>query len=498
MPPAWDQAAHLRNAVIWNRVMSGELNLSFKELIGQSWGYPPLMMFIGGLWSMIFGIGIIQITFLNTLFLIAGIIGVYLLTKELNKSEFSANLAAVIFSFFPVIFDISRNFLLDLPLTVLIIFGFWAFLKSKYLSDFRYSVLFVVCLILSSLTKINGFLYFIPIGIFWIGYSIKFKKIENLKKAIMMTGAYLIGVGWWWIVNWKNIYAYLDIAGKGEAVTDPMNLLSLNTWFYYFKLFSSQQIGTILTIVFLLSLFLFGKKLSKEKKWLVGLFLVVNYLMFTIIKNKDYRFTMPMLPIVAVIIGIGLERIKDINKRFFKVLIGFLALFLVFNYFCNSFEWPVKKEYKLSLKMPVVGWIDIVNISEYPVKSVKTTNWPQKQIIEDIDNEKRVLVLINKEEINDNNLWLYRELASKTMDFESVGTMDKFNNEEEIKALIDKIDYVLLPDTTYELAPFYVINLKASIQARDYILDNIENWELINTYQVFGDKKLFLYKKLEI
>ena len=496
-PPAWDQAAHLKSAVVWNKALLGKTNLSFKALVNQSWGYPPLIFVLGGLWSMFYGIGVVQITFLNTLFLISGIIGVHLLTKELTKSDLAANLAAFVFSFFPVIFDISRSFSLDLPLTVFVIFGFWTFLKSKYLSDFKYSSLFVLFVILSSLTKLNGFLYFVPIGLFWLGYSIKYKQIENFKKLMVMAVAYLFGVGWWWIVNWQNIYSYLTgLAGSGEPLTDPMNLLSSTTWFYYFKLFSSQQIGIILTIVFLISLFLFGKKLSKERRWLIWLFLIVNYLMFTIIKNKDYRFTMPMLPMVAVIIGIGLEKINSLNKTFFKILIGFLSLFLIFNYFCNSFEWPIKKEYKLSLKMPLVGWIDFVNISEYPVKSAKTTVWPQKQIIKDISNDTKVLVLINREEINDNNLWLYKELASKTMNFESVGTKSRFESEEEIKTLVDSVDYMLVPDRSYESAPFYVINLEANNQTIDYILNRKEEWQLVNTYKIFNGKDLFLFRKM--
>lgn len=497
-PPAWDQAAHIRSSVIWNRALIGESSFNFKQLIGQSWGYPPLIMFLGGIWSLVFGIGIAQITFLNTLFLIGGIVGVYFLTKELSKSDLSAGIAAFLFSFFPVIFDISRNFLLDLPLTVFIIWAIWSFIKSNCFLNFKYSFLFLLFFVLSSLTKLNGFLYFLPIFIYAVYFAIKSKKIKIIKNLIIMAVFYGIGVGWWWIINFSNIYQYLTgLAGQGEPLADPMDLFKLETWFYYLKLFFLQQVSPIVALIFFGALGFWKKlKITKENKVLFLLFLIVNYLVFTIIKNKDFRFTMPLLPMVAVIMGLGFLRLREFNKWIFGFLFGFLSLFLLFNYFSNSFEWPIKKDYKLSWKMPLIGWADFINISEYPVRSFKMTVWPQEEIIKNINDNSRLLVLINKEEINDNNLWLYRELANKEIIIESVGNRNRFNNEEEIGELLSQMDYVLVPDITYEAAPFYVINLEAYNQARDYVLNQKDNWKLINTYQIYDGKNLFLMKKI--
>ena len=88
------------------------------------WGYPPLVYWLGGGWSLLVGTEVARITVLNSLFLILGVIGVYKLSgKNL--------LAAILFSLFPVIYDISRNMLLDLALTVWVIWGLYFWLKER-------------------------------------------------------------------------------------------------------------------------------------------------------------------------------------------------------------------------------------------------------------------------------------------------------------------------------------------------------------------------------
>ena len=48
-----------------------------------------------------------------------------------------------------------------------------------------------------------------------------------------------------------------------------------------------------------------------------------------------------------------------------------------------------------------MGDVDILNISDYPVKSPKNNKWPQQQILQDVENNSKVLTLINMEEINE-------------------------------------------------------------------------------------------------
>lgn len=494
-PPSWDQAIHLKNSISWSKFLKGSKDITLVDSIKQSGGYPPLIFFIGGVWSAVFGINIDTITFLNTLFLIVGMIGIYKIVRYYGKNELISGLAAGLFSFYPAVFDISRNFLLDLPLTVFVIWGLWCFVKSKYLSEFKYSLLFGVFLILSALTKMNGFIYFIPL--FFLAF-IKFIKNDDFKIlwCLFFLGTlFVLGVGWWWILNFPNILEYLTgLAGQGEPLTDPMNLFSWITWMHYFKLFFNQQAEIIIGTLFVMAIIGLNKmKISKNNKTILVLFLLINYVVFTIIKNKDFRFTLPLVPITAIIIALWVDLIKE--KIIFKILAPVIAMLLLLNFFCNSFEIPIKKEYKVSFKTYFLGWVDLVNISDYPVKSPKTIIWPQKEIMNYVGNDKKILVLINREEINDNNLGMYAEIYNKRIDFGSVGPRIEFYSNSQIEELANNFDYILVPDRGYELAPFYGINLKAYEQARDYFLDS-SDYKKVSEYQVFDNKKVFLMKKM--
>jgi hypothetical protein len=144
--------------------------------------------------------------------------------------------------------------------------------------------------------------------------------------------------------------------------------------------------------------------------------------------------------------------------------------------------------------LPLIGWVEIINVSENPVRSLKTKLWPQKQIVKDIDDGSRVMVIINKEEINGNNLGLFVELANKSIAMELIPI--RWQSYVEMENYLNQMDYILVPDNDYDLAPVYVINLEALIQSRDFILSQRDNWQLINTYIVYDGKKLFLMKRL--
>jgi hypothetical protein len=272
-----------------------------------------------------------------------------------------------------------------------------------------------------------------------------------------------------------------------------MNLLSIVTWGHYVKLFFLHQLGPIAASLFVLSLFWLkkNKKTAKLLWWMA-----INYVLFTIIKNKDFRFTLPLLPVVAVVIVVGLKRMSE--KWGFWIS-RILAGFLLVNLLANSFGWIGEKGFKLSYKSVLFGWVDVVNFSgEYPVKKLRREVWPNEEIVMDLERlsvvegrKIRVLVLINKEEINDNNLLMYRELGDyESFELGSVGTRERFANKDELLDFMKGFDYVLVPDITYEPAPFYGINLEAYKQARDLML---ERGEKIKIYRVYEDKNLFLY-----
>lgn len=457
-PPAWDQAAHLRSIILTNQWITGKFWGNGIDLIKSFGGYPPLIYFLGGTWSLVVGVSVAKISFINTLFLAVAVVGVYKLAG--NKI-----LPAILFSLFPVIYDISRNMLLDLALTAFVVWGLYFWIKKN-------DVGMLIMLILASLTKLNGFIYFIPM----IGtYLWEARKSEKQFLRLVIGGLiYLVAVGWWWGVNFQNIYQYLTgLAGQGEPLTDPMNLLAWQTWIYYFKLFFLQQLGPIVALIFLFV----GKKENKKLIWWV----IATYVIFTIIKNKDFRFTMPILTVVAVWFGWGLEKIKR------QWLVYPILVWMGFNYIENSYNFPLKKPVIVSTPTFLMGDINWVDFSEYPVREFRQAVWPNEKIISDLPlNNVKVLVMMNMAELNDNTLWLDELLAGK--------------NNLEIHGIYQwnelKFNYIILPDLSTESAPFYDVTLSWRKEAIKNIWDNKDKYQWISEYQMPKYGKVYLVKPL--
>lgn len=498
-PPAWDQAAHLKSMVWFTKWANGSFNGGWWNLMNLFWGYPPLIYIVGGLYGLVFGLNIDGLTFLNTLFFVGAVVGVYKLAEQLSKDEKIAILAVIIFSLFPVLGDISRNMLLDLPLLTWVIWGWYFGIKSNNLMNKKESWMAWLMLVLASLTKLNGFLYFIPVVVILMIKS--FKNIDILVKLVVGGLAYFLAVGWWWIGNWSSIYQYLTgLAGQGETLTDPMNLMEWQTWTHYWKLMVLHQIGPIVSFLAIFLGFFLPKK--NKNNWLMIFLFLSVYVMFTIIKNKDFRFTLPILPLVAIWIAWGINRLilksKVVGKIFLVLILGWMA----FNFIENGFGWPIKKPIIISTSLPILGDVDWVGFDDYPVRQTQSGKWPNEEILNDLKSfngseEIRVLTLVNTEEINDNNLNLYGLL--KLGQGQAINSLDigtEFDSDEQAWGVVEKYNYFLIPEKDYEAAPFYTVNLKSINWIREWFWRNIDSFEILKEYQLPNQKKIFLIKSL--
>lgn len=84
------------------------------------------------------------------------------------------------------------------------------------------------------------------------------------------------------------------------VVQDEPHFMQLSAWLYYLRVLVHDQLFLPLFLFFCWALF----KLLKQKYpgWLyLFISFIVPYILFSLIQNKDYRFTLPYLPIVAII-----------------------------------------------------------------------------------------------------------------------------------------------------------------------------------------------------
>ena len=224
-------------------------------------------------------------------------------------------------------------------------------------------------------------------------------------------------------------------------------------------------------------------------------YLVFNYAIFTLIKNKDFRFTFPLLPVIAVL---AIANLRHAPKIILVLVFGFLGFYFV----NNSFGWPIRKPVVLSTPTFLFGNVEWLSFSNYPVRSPNQILYPNQQIINDLGqlaqnsrSQLRVLVLIDQAEVNDSNLQFYQSLAKNySFEISSIKDIEKFKNQTEIEIRLASYDLFLVPAPDLTPAPYYAIYLPALTQARNYLWNNQSEFRIVNSYD-FQTKKLYLFSK---
>ncbi len=134
-------------------------------------------------------------------------------------------------------------------------------------------------------------------------------------------------------------------AGKRATVDsaiaegDP-NLLSLDAWIYYGKLLP-YHISLPLLIIPIGGLIFYFIRLNKKQEnfatnlhsfqWL-SVFLIGGYLICSLNINKDFRYTLPLLPVLSILLAFGLMQFpRKVGKQIRYFTIGLAILLMLLN-----------------------------------------------------------------------------------------------------------------------------------------------------------------------
>jgi len=281
-------------------------------------------------------------------YLIILLIAIYFIGKELHSRAIGL-LAAFILFMYPLIFESSRQFGLDLPLTAMVTLSILFLLKCDYFKNTKYSLFLGLSLGWGMLIK-GQIVLFITWPVLWVIYRafkdskglgkrffLSWRQLQNI--AIFVVVAGLIGSIWWGNKILKTI-AYLmgHIFSSPEAL-DPLwdmgGKYSLDSLTRQLRRLADSSTGIFLFIPFFFSLIPFLRH-KVRFKWLYLLWLIVPFLLFSLIFTaKHPRFLMPILPVIALITAFGLGTIRKrwVKIPFFSIIVAFsLIQFCVLSY----------------------------------------------------------------------------------------------------------------------------------------------------------------------
>ncbi|MGD1715736.1 phospholipid carrier-dependent glycosyltransferase [Dapis sp. BLCC M172] len=189
-------------------------------------------------------------------------------------------------------------------------------------------------------------IFFLFTPLLWIGINILKKR--QWYKLIQLIYSLCLSVAIfypWARTNWLLMLTAGKRATVDSAIAegDP-NLLSLDAWIYYGKLLP-YHISLPLLIIPIGGLIFYFIRLNKKQQnfssqlhsfqW-IAIFLIGGYLICSLNINKDFRYTLPLLPVLSILLAFGLMQFPGkVGKQIRYFTVGLAIILMLLNL------WPV-------------------------------------------------------------------------------------------------------------------------------------------------------------
>ena len=319
--PAWDQSNHLVSSLKYLHALptphlwDGEWWRSFWRI---STKYPPLTYILTALVQAIAGTGSDRALFVNFFYSALLLLSVY----GMGKTLFSPRVglwAAGLAMLFPRLYQERLSYLIDTPLMALTAACFccltiWRSQKTRR-GQWLWALGFGISWGCALLTK-QSVMFFLLVPLLWL--SITYLWQRQWQRIAQLIGSFFLSAClWfpWYRTNWIFLFSTYQTSNTIPASSegDP-SLNTLAAWTYYWNDLP-RAVSWVLLLIPLVGLLLHllgrfpksqepadSQRAKHGVAWL-ALYFISSYLICSALYNKDPRFVMPYLPVVAVFLA---------------------------------------------------------------------------------------------------------------------------------------------------------------------------------------------------
>ncbi|MDD5614408.1 MAG: glycosyltransferase family 39 protein [Candidatus Omnitrophica bacterium] len=335
LPVGHDEALHIGNFLKFKSIIDSGAGLSdkIKNAMFVDVDYPPLFYAVSYLYSKVWKLSFRYLEYLSTIFFILSIFMVFKI-GGLLKDQRLGFYAASLFGFYPICYNFSRVYNLDLFMLFGVLLSLFLFLKAQnhMFSDIKIMLLLGVSLGFGMLSK----QYFL---IFLIAPALALVKKNHFNKRTV----FCFGVAILLMILIALIFysGYFLSEKKGSDIFYRVRLVDDLGWhpkyqifnhFYYIYSIIFEQLSPFNFILFLLG-FIFYVKSSDNRKPFIFSWILIPLLILSFLPCKYNRYTMPILPALALVSGYLLSSFK-----FKKTLFGVILIFNLYQYQCLGFN----------------------------------------------------------------------------------------------------------------------------------------------------------------
>jgi len=295
-PPEWDHANHLQRAV----ECAGDLARGdVRTLLARSSFYPPVVPCLAGVAYALAPSDAAAAQAVVLAFLGLGMAAVYALGRRLAGGT-AGVAAALAFGAAPFVVFSALRFQLDLPLAAMVALALVLLLRTEDFGRRGASLALGLVLGLGLLTKPPFAAYLLP-PLAWTLARARGRRalghaaLTGLVAAALSLpwyGPRLLGLG----------QQIANRSFKQAAESGYPETLSAAALGFYPEWFATQ-FGLVAVLLFCVGLVVAARR---RRGWLLAA-LLVPFAVVELIQNKNLRYTLPLLPVAAVLAGIGLD-----------------------------------------------------------------------------------------------------------------------------------------------------------------------------------------------
>src|SRR5215468_2363582 len=304
-PPESDHANHLERALRCYRTLADHTPSPLQAILLESSFYPPLVTCMAGL--LYFVAPVVPMTAQSVMlaFLALGIAAVFGLGRRLLDVPHGL-LAAFFFGTAPFVVFSLMNFQLDLPLASMVALALYTLIRTEQFAHPGASVALGMVLGVGMLTKPTFATYVLPAMLWsaWLAWRAADRRRRFALLAVAVAIAATLALPWYGprliglpmqVPN--RSFKQAAEAGQVEAMT-PAGLL------FYPRVFL-PQFGLVAGPFCAWGLWALRKK--PEARAYLWLSTLAAFVLYSVIQNKNLRYTLPILPAAALVAAVGVQ-----------------------------------------------------------------------------------------------------------------------------------------------------------------------------------------------
>lgn len=334
--PNWDSACHLLKGYQCHDLFREHTAIKHKlmDLMHVSTFYPPLVYWVEGLSHFLPLSGqLVDLLPRMTAYSLA-CIALYKLASHVLEDCKTAAIAVALFCFYPGMYGVSHAAgLLDVPLVASVFVTLWSLQAWRTNKTFLGALLAGVAAGLAILTKQSAAFFIAPAYLYLFCELLSERDHRNV---LVLSVSGLVAASLpapWFIVNFADMKNFIA-TNRGANLPDSLlGLVSNNARDY--ALGMRSNLGTVLTGLFLLSLFI---KRPGHKQAMVAVASVVGCLaLLPLAWVPGPRYLLPALGWIAIVSAAGIVQLWDTKRLLPRAFVACVLAHAALTFYCLNF-----------------------------------------------------------------------------------------------------------------------------------------------------------------